>query len=142
MHKSLKYLLIPLFIVQLFFSCEKEEFNTSFDANLIFSIDTILFDTVFTTIGSATQKFTVKNPYNKNLKISSIYLAGGENSPYRLNIDGYPGVRLDNIELREKDSLYIFVEITIDPNNSDLPLVVKDSIIFSFNKSFLSFYEQ
>lgn len=133
MHKSLKYLLISLLIVQLFFSCEKEEFNTSFDANLVFSVDTILFDTVFTSIGSATQRFTVKNPYNKNLKISSIYLAGGENSPYRLNIDGYPGVRLDNIELREKDSLYIFVEITIDPNNSNLPLVVKDSIIFSFN---------
>ena len=133
MHKSLKYLIIPLLIVQIFFSCEKEEFNTSIDANLVFSTDTILFDTIFTSIGSATQKFTVKNPYNKNLKISSIYLAGGESSPYRLNIDGYPGVRLDNIELREKDSLYIFVEITIDPNNSDFPLVVKDSIIFSFN---------
>ena len=133
MHKSLKYFLIPLLIVQLFFACEKEEFNTSVDANLAFSVDTILFDTVFTSIGSATQRFTVKNTYNKNLKISSIYLAGGESSPYRLNIDGYPGVRLDNIELREKDSLYIFVEITIDPNNSDLPLVVKDSIIFSFN---------
>jgi len=114
-------------------SCEKEDFNTSVTANLEFSQDTILFDTIFTSIGSATQRLTVKNPYNKNLKISSIYLAGGENSQYRLNIDGYPGTRLDNIELREKDSLYIFVEVTIDPNNSSLPLVVKDSIIFSFN---------
>ncbi|MCK5169177.1 MAG: hypothetical protein KAQ75_04785, partial [Bacteroidales bacterium] len=104
MLKSSKYLLIPLLIVQFFFSCEKEEFNTSVNASLVFSVDTILFDTVFTSIGSATQRFTVKNPYNKNLNISSIYLAGGESSPYRLNIDGYPAVRLENIELREKDS--------------------------------------
>ncbi|MFC2152476.1 right-handed parallel beta-helix repeat-containing protein [Bacteroidota bacterium] len=133
MSNFFKYLLITFIIIQIFSSCEKEEFNTSIDASLVFSNDTILFDTIFTTIGSATQRFTVKNPYNKDLKISSIFLAGGSSSPFRLNIDGYPGTRLDNIELREKDSLYIFVEITVDPNNSDLPLVVKDSIIFSFN---------
>ena len=126
--------IIPLFLILLvIFACEKEEFNTSADAHLIFSQDTILFDTVFTTIGTATQRFTVKNPYNKNINLSSIYLAGGENSPYRLNIDGYPGKILNDIDLRAKDSLYIFVEVTVDPNNSDLPLVVQDSIVFSFN---------
>ena len=132
MYRIFKYI-IPLLLIQIFFSCEKEEFNTSVNANLIFSRDTILFDTVFTTIGSSTQRFTVKNPYSKNINISSIYLAGGENSSYRLNIDGYSGIRLNDIELKEKDSLYIFVEVTIDPNNSDLPLVVQDSIIFLFN---------
>lgn len=133
MRTLLKYLFFIGFLFQLFISCEKEDFNTSVDAKLVFSEDTILFDTVFTTIGSSTKRFTVKNPYNKNLKISSIYLAGGVNSPYRLNIDGYSSNRLENIEIKEKDSLYIFVEVTVDPNNSNLPLVVKDSIIFSFN---------
>ena len=118
-----------------FYSCEKEEFITSADANLSFSTDTVLFDTIFTTIGSSTQILKVKNPYNKIIRISSISLAGGETSPFRLNIDGYPGIRLQDIELKEKDSLYIFVEITIDPNNSNLPLLVKDSIIFSFNNT-------
>lgn len=132
MLKILK-IVLPLLLIKLFIACEKQEFNTSGKATLIFSQDTVLFDTIFTTIGSATQRFTVKNPYNENLNINSIYLAGGQDSPYRLNIDGYPGTRLDNVELREKDSLYIFVEVTIDPNNSNLPLVVKDSIIFSFN---------
>ncbi len=132
MPKRLFYLIFSV-IVTFIISCEKEEFNTSVDANLVFSRDTILFDTVFTTIGSSTQRFTVKNPYNKNLKISSIFLAGGEDSPYRINIDGFPGTRLDDTELRKKDSLYIFVEVTIDPLNADLPMVVKDSIIFQFN---------
>ncbi|MCK5028548.1 MAG: right-handed parallel beta-helix repeat-containing protein [Bacteroidales bacterium] len=135
MFRILKHIFPLLLFFPIFFACEKEEFNTSSDAHLIFSQDTILFDTVFTTIGTATQRFTVKNPYNKNINLSSIYLAGGENSPYRLNIDGFPGKRLNDIELRAKDSLYIFVEVTIDPNNSDLPLVVQDSIVFSFNNT-------
>lgn len=133
MFKILKHLLISLLIAIIFFSCEKDEFNKSTDAKLVFSEDTILFDTVFTSIGSSTQRFTVKNPYHKNLNISSIYLAGGEKSAYRLNIDGYSGYRLNDIELKEKDSLYIFVEVTVDPNHSNLPIIVKDSIIFSFN---------
>jgi hypothetical protein len=133
MFRILKHIFPLLLFFPILFACEKEEFNTSSDAYLIFSQDTILFDTVFTTIGTATQRFTVKNPYNKNINLSSIYLAGGENSPYRLNIDGYPGKRLNDIDLRAKDSLYIFIEVTIDPNNSDMPLVAQDSIVFSFN---------
>ncbi len=135
MHTSLKYLIFIGFLFQLFISCEKEDLNTSTTAKLEFSEDTILFDTIFTTIGSSTKRFTVKNPYNKSIEINSIYLAGGVSSPYRLNIDGHAGDRLENVELKEKDSLYIFVEITVDPNNSNLPMVVKDSIIFSFNNT-------
>ncbi len=132
MPKHLFYLIFSV-LVTFIISCEKEEFNTSIDANLVFSRDTVLFDTVFTTIGSSTQRFTVKNPYNKNLKISSIFLAGSKDSPYRLNIDGFSGTRLNDIDLRKKDSLYIFVEVTIDPLNKDLPMVVKDSIVFQLN---------
>ena len=136
-HTMNKYalVLISLLLAVLFFSCEKDEYLTSTNAKLQFSQDSILFDTIFTTIGSSTKKFTVKNPYNKNINISSIYLAGGTNSLYRLNIDGYSGTRLDDVTIRKKDSLYIFVEITIDPNGSNLPLIVQDSIIFSFNET-------
>lgn len=132
MSKTLRFILL-LSIVAFLFSCEKETFNNSSNAVLLFSNDTIMFDTVFTTVGSATHRFTVKNQYKETIKISSIYLAGNDNSPFRLNIDGYAGNSLNNIELREKDSLYIFVEITVDPTGSNLPIVVKDSIIFSFN---------
>jgi len=117
------------------FSCQKENFYNSSNAELVFSTDTIMFDTIFTNIGSSTQSFTVHNPYNKTVNISSISLAGSNNSVYRLNIDGYSGNELHNIELKAKDSLYIFAEVTIDPNNSNLPLVIKDSIIFTTNNN-------
>lgn len=132
MNNAFKFILI-IAISILYFSCEKEEFNKSQTANLQFSKDTVLFDTIFTTIGSTTKRFTVKNPYKESVKISSIYLASAENSPFRLNIDGYPGNRLDNVEIKGKDSIYVFVELTIDPTGSNLPMVVQDSIIFSFN---------
>ncbi len=130
--KFLRFIYYLLFTV-IIFSCQEEKFFSSDNAELKFSTDTIMFDTIFTNIGSSTQFFTVHNPYNKSIKISSISLAGSNNSTYRLNIDGYIGNKLDNIELQAKDSLYIFVELTIDPNNTDLPLVVKDSIFFLTN---------
>jgi len=114
-------------------SCEKEEFYRSSDAQLKFSVDTVFFDTVFTSIGSATQRVTVKNPYSENILISSVALARGYDSPFRLNVDGIAGILWQDIEIKAKDSLYIFVEITVDPNNSNLPLLVQDSIVFSFN---------
>ncbi|HSH50431.1 MAG TPA: hypothetical protein VK982_01770, partial [Bacteroidales bacterium] len=134
MYQKIHFFLI-LIITILIISCEKEKFYDASDIKLKFSHDTIMFDTVFTTIGTSTKYLTVKNPYHKTVKISSIYLAGGNNSPYRINIDGFSGTKLDNYEIKEKDSLYIFVEVTIDPNNSDLPMVVNDSIIFAYKSN-------
>ncbi|MEE4196970.1 MAG: hypothetical protein V2I54_04950 [Bacteroidales bacterium] len=130
-----KFYLLFISLTVMFLACEKEDFIDSSDIKLSFSQDTIMFDTVFTTIGTSTKYLTVKNPYEQSVSISSIYLAGGNDSPYRLNIDGYSGTRLDNYTLRSKDSLYIFIEVTIDPNNADLPMVVNDSIIFAYQNN-------
>ena len=116
----------------LFNSCKKEEFETG-QADLRFSVDTIIFDTVFTTVGSATQVFQVYNNGNKDLIISSIRLANGDNSNFRLNVDGLPGKSFSNVEIGANDSLFIFVEVTVDPNNLNTPLIVTDSILFSAN---------
>ncbi len=118
------------------FSCEKERFFTGDSGSLAFSCDTVMFDTVFTTIGSTTKHFQVKNPYNKALMISEIYLAGRENSNFRLNIDGVKALQLENVELPAGDSIYIFVEVTVDPQNQNSPLVVKDSVVFITNGNF------
>ncbi|MEA2105318.1 MAG: hypothetical protein U9P82_01135 [Bacteroidota bacterium] len=128
-------IVLILIIISSIISCEKENFYDASDIKLEFSQDTIMFDTIFTTIGTSTKYLTVKNPYSKTVKVSSIYLAGGNNSPYRINIDGFSGTKLDNYEIKGKDSLYIFIEVTIDPNNSDLPLVVNDSIIFAYKNN-------
>ena len=114
-------------------SCEQEEFVKDPSASLSLSTDTLMFDTVFTNLGSTTKWFTVKNPYNKKINIRTIKLAGGKDSDYRLNINGSQTCCMSNLELNANDSLYIFVEVTIDPNKEKNPLVVKDSVIFNVN---------
>lgn len=114
-------------------SCKKDDFSDDSSARLEFSQDTILFDTVFTRVGSSTEVFTVYNRKNQPLKISSIRLATGPDSPYRLNVDGMPGKSFTDVEIGAEDSLFIFVEVTIDPNNQNTPLIVTDSILFETN---------
>ena len=122
--------LIPVFV---FLACEKSEFITQKDAMLEFSTDTVLFDTVFTTIGSATLYFNVYNRHTQAIRISQIHLAGDNHSPYHLNIDGQPINSISDVELMAGDSLYIFVQVKIDPLNNNNPLVVQDSVIFVTN---------
>jgi len=123
---------VILFILAVIFfgACERDFIYRGGEEGLHFSSDTIMFDTIFTSIGSTTKNFRVYNPYNEDMAIESIELAGGDNSNFRLNINGYPENHLDEIPLRAKDSLYIFVEITIDPVGSNTPFVVTDSIYF------------
>lgn len=115
------------------FSCEQETFYEDSGARLEFSTDTITFDTVFTTIGSTTQRLKVYNPYKQPVKINSIHLAGDNNSYFRLNIDGERANAVKDIELAGKDSLYIFIEVTVDPTSQNAPLLISDSIVFETN---------
>ena len=95
-----------------------------------FSSDTISFDTVFTGYGSATLEFRVKNLENEPLLIDRIWLGGGEESPFRLNIDGEPAAEAESITVAKGDSIFIFVIVTVDPEGGDLPMAVTDSVNF------------
>lgn len=101
--------------------------------NLDFSADTVVFDTVFTTVGSTTKKLKIYNNDTKTLNVESIELVGGANSPFRINVDGLSGTNFSNLEIEGKDSLFIFVEVTLDPNNVTNPLVIEDQIRFRTN---------
>lgn len=112
------------------FACEREFVYKGGEEGLSFSTDTVMFDTIFTSIGSTTKNFRVYNPYDQDMSIESIELANGDDSYFRLNIDGYPETQLNDVRLRANDSLFIFVEVTIDHVNSNTPIVVTDSIFF------------
>ncbi|NOQ74443.1 MAG: hypothetical protein GQ574_20705 [Crocinitomix sp.] len=112
-------------------SCKKDKGFTK--NHLDFSQDTLLFDTVFTTVGSTTERFKIYNNNTGTINIDEIQLMGGEDSPFRINFDGVPGVYHENIELEGKDSLYGFVEVTLEVNNVSNPLVISDSIRFLTN---------
>ncbi len=133
--RKLTYILLLLLSIGYLFSCEDEKYLSSTDVKLRFSVDTVMFDTVFTTVGSTTQHLKIYNPYDQKLLISSIKLAKGEASNFRLNIDGVSSNELKNLEIAPLDSMYIFVEVTIDPSGQNLPLVVKDSIEFVTNSN-------
>ncbi|MEZ5015169.1 MAG: choice-of-anchor Q domain-containing protein [Chitinophagales bacterium] len=127
---------LALFITVIVFagqSCRKDSMFQEGSVNLKFSTDTVFFDTVFTSVGSITIPFKIFNTYNNPVQISSISLSGGASSQFRMNVDGDPGDAFYDIEIPANDSLYIFVEVTVDPNMDALPFVIEDSIVFVTN---------
>ncbi|HSK13699.1 MAG TPA: hypothetical protein VK907_10820, partial [Phnomibacter sp.] len=114
-------------------SCQKESFITSPDARLTIRADTLRFDTVFTSAGSVTKRFTLVNDNPQKLRISRIRLAGGTASAYALNINGQPIPEAAGIEMNANDSLYLFVRVSIDPTNAENPFIVRDSIQVDYN---------
>jgi len=124
---------ISLLFIILLTACRKPDTYFQGSANLRFSVDTLVFDTVLTTIGSVTKRIKVYNDLEENVLINEIRLAKTGDSPYRLNIDGLQSDIAKDVLLRAKDSLHIFVETTINPNNSNDPLIHTDSITFLTN---------
>ncbi len=115
-------------------SCsKKDQVDTGTGIFLGFSTDTVFFDTVFPTVGSVTNRLIVYNTVKNKVRIEKIYLAGGQSSSYRININGIPELSAEDIELSGGDSLFIFVKVTIDPHNQSQPYVVDDSIGFLIN---------
>ncbi len=114
-------------------SCRKTSLREGSDTKLDFSTDTLMFDTVFTQIGTATERFMVRNPYNENVIISSVTLKERDNSKFRFNINGYEGDEVKDLEIEAGDSVFIFVEVTLDPSNQSLPLVIEDAVEFVTN---------
>lgn len=120
----------------LFSSCKKDFFQESGPGVLSFSNDSILFDTIFASVGSATQKFVVYNSNSNPVSIESIKLTESDpNNVYRINIDGQPIENSQNIKLAANDSLFVFVEVTVNPNNALLPFLVTNTLEFTTNDS-------
>jgi len=133
--KSFLYfsLLVITVVLMVLPSCRKINVTTNPEDKLEFSMDTLKFDTVFTNRGTITRDFKVFNRNNNPIIISDIELAGGGNSEYRINVDAVLGSEHQEVRIEAKDSIYVFVEATIDPTLVDAPFLIKDSIIFTTN---------
>ncbi len=132
-YNILGYALLSLSGVIFLMSCNKERYVIGSEVSLQFSLDTLYFDTIFTSIGSTTRYFTVHNPYDRTVRVEEVRLGGGASSPYRINVDGVHGPVVKDVEILPHDSLHIFVEVTIDPLGNNMPLLVHDSVIFLTN---------
>lgn len=117
----------------LFPACDDENFSTNPSLTLAFSQDTLRMDTVLTGIGTSTSILKVYNRHKESLIISSIVLADAANSGFRINVDGMKGNHFSDVEIRSEDSLYVFIEATLSPQDSDEPVFRKDSIVFITN---------
>lgn len=131
--KLVKSLLPVAAVFILFFSCRKESFTSDTGAVLTTSVDSLHFDTVFTTIGSVSQYFKIVNQNKKGIRLSSVRLAGGAGSPFKINVDGFTGPQVNDAEVLANDSIYVYVTVTINPSAQNLPFVVRDSIEISYN---------
>lgn len=128
-------LMIGVLLLNMLSACNEmdENYSTNPNLRLSFSLDTLTFDTVFSSVGSATRQFMIYNTNKEPLNIESILLAGGGSTGFRINVDGRKGDSFSNIGILDEDSLFVFVEVTVDPNGKDHPLLIEDSVVFSVN---------
>lgn len=110
-------------------SCRKDFTTVLSSGSLSFSKDTVYLDTVFTNTSSSTRHFKVYNRGNDAITIPNISLEKGLGSFYRLNVDGQSGKIFDNVAILAHDSIFVFVEATIDFNAVTNPLYT-DKILF------------
>ena len=115
-------------------ACRKgERITTDPNAKLNISDKEILFDTVFTSVGSTTRRIKIVNKNNDAVKVSEIKLSGGNTSAFSININGEQTQRKNDLIINGQDSLNIFVKVSINPNSTNLPFLVQDSILLNTN---------
>ena len=113
--------------------CIEDGFTTSPSHVLSFSTDTVSFDTVFTSISTSYRSFRIYNRNKKSVNISSIRVADAEHTGFQINVDGISGESFSDVEIRGKDSIFVFVKMKVDPTDRNNPIEIKDSIIFVTN---------
>ncbi|MFM1792825.1 MAG: hypothetical protein RLZZ252_1179 [Bacteroidota bacterium] len=129
--------LLLLLLISTVSGCVKERFFAK-PTELTFGADTIWFDTVFTRDPnsqypiSVTRITTIKNKEKLPVK-ANFDLRGGSNSPFRINVNGFSGTQLSDIEILPGDSLFVFIQCKLTANNQTLPILVLDSLIATVN---------
>jgi len=107
-----------------------EEVNANPGSALGFSDDTVYFDTLYAispSLRSITKRLKVYNPNSEAVNIQSISLSS--NTVFSIVVNGLSGPQ-NNLVLRGNDSMYVLVTVKVNPNNSDNPFVIADSLIF------------
>ncbi len=125
--------LLVLSLLLLLNSCRKDTFITSPEARIGLSIDTLKFDTVFVSAGSTFRTLIIKNENDQQLRLSSLKLMGGNGSVYKMNVDGTAGNQFSNLDIAANDSLFVFIQVNVNPNAVNLPFVLRDSIQVEYN---------
>ena len=114
---------------------DDDSFSAGSALRIDFPADTVKLDTVFSRTASSTYTFWVHNYNNKGIRLQSVRLKRGNQSGFRVNVDGAyldndNGSQTNDIEIRRNDSILVFVEITPLETYSAEPQSVTDQLVF------------
>ena len=118
-------------------SCaDDESFSMSRSDMLSFSVDTLSLDTTFSNVPTPAASFWVYNRGGKGLRCSSVRLQNGNQTGFRVNVDGTylgetSGFQTRDVEVRKGDSIRVYVELTSHTQHADLPQLVEDNLVFT-----------
>lgn len=101
-------------------------------ARLTFSRDTVSFDTLVSTVSSSTERLLVYNTNKNGLRIGEVRLKHAGSSPFRVNVDGQflQGGQAYDFEVRQNDSIFVLVEVTLPDTDTDTVTSHTDSLCF------------
>ena len=118
-------------------SCSDDDnFSVQSDHILTFSTDTVKLDTAFSNIPTPTYSFWVYNRSGDGIRCLRVSLENGNQTGFRVNVDGTylgesVGFQTNNVEIRNKDSIRVFVELTSPMNITQYIKKVQDNLIFT-----------
>lgn len=134
--RTLTYISSIIIALTTLFACaDNDTFSSAQDLRLTFSADTVSLDTVFSKVPTTTRTLWVHNNSRDGVRCSSIRLQNGNQTGFRINVNGVylgesQGYQISDEEIRKGDSIRVFVEATLPVNNSLVPQLVSDDLVF------------
>ena len=120
-------------IATMLFACQQDRVSSDPSLQLSFSHDTVLFDTVFTAMGTSTHRVMVYNPHKNAINIKQVSMQEGKY--FHINLDGENDMeQLRDVIVRGEDSLFLFIRAYIDPLDENSPVLIEDKIAFQINE--------
>ena len=131
------FLISTLFVLTVWLTAcsDNEDFSADASRRLTFVSDTIRMDTVFSRIPTSTKSFWVYNRSGSGIRCRNIRLENGNQMGFRVTVDGIylsqsAGYQVNDIEVRNGDSIRVFVELTSTAANQATPKEIEDNLIF------------
>ena len=126
---------LALLLTIVIYACSpvEEKITTAQNAPLTVSNDTVIFDTVFSSVGSITKRLRVFNTNDNAINLSRLFLGKGSDSEYSIHVNGEENDSFEDLVILGKDSLLVLVEVEVDPRDENMPFIVKDSVVIEWN---------
>lgn len=106
-------LIVPVFMLLaalVVWSCDRPV-NPVEEGTLTFSSDTVMFDSIFTTFLTPSERLIVTNNTGRAVKISRIWLEEGDDSEFSMIVDGIQADDVEDIVIANGDSIHMFINL-------------------------------